>query len=122
VSGRATQAKGREPAQSGLDVDNERQHEEPGARRLGRWPLRDVTVKYIELQDTGMMVRNSGFSKEDRVYAAAGRLEQIWPVTLNLPVKQQVQAEPVPIEAQAGLEVTDHDYGMMNASRHRTRR
>jgi hypothetical protein len=81
-----------------------------------------VTVKHIELQDTSVIVRNSSFPKEDRAHAAAGRLEQIWPVTLNLPVKQQIQAEPVPIEAQAGLEVTDHDYGMMNASGHRTRR
>ena len=87
-----------------------------------RWPLRKVTVKHIELQDTSVIVRHSGLAKENRAYTAAGRIQQIRPVTLNLPVEQQVKAEPVPIEAQAGLEITDHNYGMMNASGHRTRR
>ena len=50
----------------------------------------------------------------------AGRVKQIWPVVLGLPVLQQVEAESVPVEAQAGLEVADHHDGMMNASGHRT--
>jgi hypothetical protein len=33
---------------------------------------------------------------------------------------QQIQAEPVLVEAQAGLEVADHNHGMMNPSRHGT--
>jgi hypothetical protein len=38
-------------------------------------------------------------------HPAAGRVEQIRPIALNLPVLQQVQADPVPVEAQAGIEV-----------------
>ncbi len=54
------------------------------------------------------------------MHASAGRTKQIRPVTLNLPVLQQIQAEPVPVEAQAGLEVADHHHGMMNSSGHGT--
>ena len=43
------------------------------------------------------------------------------PVALNVPVLQQVQADPVPVEAQAGVEVADHHHGMMNSSGHSTR-
>ena len=52
-------------------------------------------------------------------HAAAGRVEQ--PVALYLPVEQQVQADAVPVGAQAGVEVADHHHGMMNASGHSTR-
>ena len=52
---------------------------------------------------------------------AAGRVEQIRPVALNVPVLQQVQADPVPVEAQAGFEIADRHDGMMNASGHSTR-
>ena len=63
-----------------------------------------------------MVVQNSRVTEEDRAHPAAGCAEQIRPVTLNVPVQQQVQAEPVSVEAQAGFEVADHDHGMMNAS------
>ena len=53
--------------------------------------------------------------------AAARRVEQIRPVALNVPVLQQVQADPVPVEAKAGFEIADHHHGMMNASGHSTR-
>jgi len=33
---------------------------------------------------------------------------------------QQVKAEAVPVEAQAGLKIADHHHGMMNASGHST--
>ncbi len=83
-------------------------------------PLRDVTVKHVELQDTGVVVRNSRVAEEDGAQAAAGRVEQIRPIALDLPVLQQVETEPVPIETQAGPEVADYDHGMMNASGHST--
>ena len=67
-----------------------------------------------------MVVRNSRVAEKDRVHTAAGRVEQIRPVTLNVPVLQQVEAETVPVEAQAGFDVADHHHGMMNASGHRT--
>src|SRR5215472_14902063 len=51
---------------------------------------------------------------------AAGRVEQFRPVTLHAPVIQQVQAEAVPVEVQASVEVADHHHGMMNASGHST--
>ena len=67
----------------------------------------DVTVKHVEFQDAGVVVGNSRVAEEDRAHVAAGRVEQIRPITLHLAVLQQVQAKPVPIEAQAGLEVAD---------------
>ena len=77
----------------------------PGHRRQTRWAPRHRVV-----------VRNSGVAEQDGAHAAAGRVEQIRPVTLYVPVLQQVEAQPVPVEAQAGFEVADHDHGMMNAS------
>jgi len=68
-----------------------------------------------------VVVGNCGVAEEDRAQAAAGRVEQIRPVALNVPVLQQVQADAVPVEAQAGFEVADHHDGMMNASGHSTR-
>jgi hypothetical protein len=58
---------------------------------------------------------------EEGAHAAAGRVERIWPVTLDLPVLQQVETEPVPVEAQAGLELADHYHGIMYASGRSTR-
>jgi len=66
-----------------------------------------------------VVVRDSRVAGEDRAHAAAGRVEQIRLITLDLPVLQQVEAEPVPVEAQAGLELADH-HGMMSASGHST--
>ena len=40
--------------------------EEPSPRRRGRRPVRDVTLKHVELQDTGVVVRNSRVAEEDR--------------------------------------------------------
>jgi hypothetical protein len=54
-------------------------------------------------------------------HAAAGPVEQLRPAALQVPVEQQVQADAVPVEAQAGVEVADHHHGMMNASGHSTR-
>ena len=68
-----------------------------------------------------MVVGNSGVAEEDRAQAAAGRVEQTRPFTLDLPVLQNVQADPVPVEAQAGSEIADHHHGMMNSSGHSTR-
>jgi len=70
--GRAPEAEGRKPAQRGLDVDEERQLEEPGPRRRGRRPRRDVTVENIELQDTGVVVRNSRVAADPRSSASRG--------------------------------------------------
>ncbi len=41
-----------------------------------------------------------------------------WPTVVTA---SQVQADAVPVEAQAGFEVADHHDGMMNASGHSTR-
>jgi hypothetical protein len=95
--------------------------EEPAPRRRGRRPLRHVTVERIELKNTGVVVRNSRVAEENRAHAAAWRVEQLGPGTLNLPILQQVKAKPVPVEAQAGLEVADHYHGMMDAIGHGTR-
>jgi hypothetical protein len=103
---------GREPAQRGPDVDEERQQEEPRPRRPWRRTRRDVTIEHVELQDTGVVVRNSRVAEENRAHAPAGRAEQIRPVTLDLPVLQQIQAEPVPVEAQARSKVADRHHGM----------
>jgi len=73
--GRAAKAQRRKPAQRGLDVDEKRQQEEPSPRRRRRRPLRDVTVKHIELQDAGLLVGNSRVAEEDRAHAAAGRVK-----------------------------------------------
>ena len=67
-----------------------------------------------------MVVRNSCVAEEDGAQAADGRVDQIRPIALDLPVLQQVETEPVPIEAQAGREVADYDHGMMNAPGHST--
>jgi hypothetical protein len=93
----------------------------PGPRRRGRRPRREVTVEYVELQDTGLVVGHCRVAEEDRAHAAARRVEQVRPVTVNLPVSQQVEAKPVPVEAQAGLEVADDHHRVMNASGHSRR-
>jgi hypothetical protein len=65
-----------------------------------------------------VVVRDSRVAEEDRSQAATGGVEETRPVTLDLPVLQQVEAEPVPVEAQAGVEVADDHHGMMNGCRH----
>jgi len=65
-----------------------------------------------------VVVRNPRVAEEYRSQAAAGGIEQSRPVTVDLPVLQQVQANSVPVEAQAGVKVADDHHGMMNG-RHR---
>jgi len=112
--GRAAEAKRGETAQRGLDIDEERQQEEPGHRWRGWRPRRDVTVEHVEFQDPGVVVGNPRVAEEYRSQDAARSVEQTGPVTFDLPVLQQVQADPVPVEAQAGVKVADDDHGMMN--------
>ncbi len=80
--------------------------------------LQILAWTYIELQDAGVVVGSSRVAKEDRPQTAAGGVEQVRPVTLDLPVLQQVEAEPIPVEAQAGVQVADDHHGMMNSYRH----
>jgi hypothetical protein len=115
---RPTEAERGEAAEHGLDVDEERQQEEPGPRRRGRWSRRDVTVEHVEFQDPGVVVRNLRIAEEDRAQPAAGGVEETRPVTLDLSVLQQVKAEPVPVEAQAGVEVADDQHSVMNGGTH----
>ena len=65
-----------------------------------------------------MVVGNSRVAEENCPQAAAGSIEEPWPVTVDLPVLQQLEAETVPVEAQAGLKVAHHHDGMMNGSGH----
>jgi len=67
-----------------------------------------------------MVVWNSRVAEEYCAQVSAGPIEQIRPIALNLPVMQQVKAEPVPVEAQAHPKIVDHHHGMMNASGHST--
>ena len=74
----------------------------------------------FELQHAGLVVRDSRVAQEHRPQAGAGRAEQFGPVAFDLPVGQQVQAQPVAVEPQAGLEVADHHDRMMYSSGHGT--
>jgi hypothetical protein len=69
--------------------------------------LRNLALEHVELQDAGVIVGNACVAEENGSQAATGRVEAIWPVALDLPVLQQVEAESVPVEAQTGLEVAD---------------
>jgi len=65
-----------------------------------------------------VVVGNSRVTEEDGPQATAGGVEETWPVTLDLPVLQHLEAEAVPVEAQASLKVAHHHDGMMNGARH----
>ena len=116
--GRAAEAKTGKPAERRLDVNEERQQQESAPSRRGRRSFRDVAVEQVEFQDAGVVVGNSRVTEENCPKAAAGGVEETWPVTLDLPVMQQLETEAVPVEAQAGLKVAHHHDGMMNGSGH----
>ena len=65
-----------------------------------------------------MTVRDLRVAEENCPQAAAGSIEETWPVTLDQPVLQHLETNAVPVEAQAGLKVAHHYDGMMNGSRH----
>ena len=65
-----------------------------------------------------MTVGDLRVTEENYPQAAAGSIEEAWPVTLDQPVLQHLEAKAVPVEAQAGLTVAHHHDGMMNGSRH----
>ena len=118
--GRATEAESRESAQCGLDVDENDSRKNPVLGAEGGGPSGTSPSNTLSSKAPAW---SSGTPASPRktAYAAAGRVEQIRPVTFNVPVLQQVQADAVPVEAQAGLEVADHYHGRMNASGHSTR-
>jgi len=116
--GGAAEAKTGKPAECRLDVNEERQQQEPAPSRRGRRSLRNVAVEQVELQDAGMIVGNSRVTKENCSQAAAGSVEQTWPVALDQPVLQQLETKAVPVKAQASLKVAHHHDGMMNGSGH----
>ena len=102
----------------GLDVHEERQQQESSPQRRGWKPFRNVAVEYVEFQDAGVVVGNSSVAEENGSHASTARAEEIWPVTLDLSVLQEIEAESVQVEAQAGLEVADHHDGVMYSSGH----
>ena len=65
-----------------------------------------------------MIIRDLRVTEENRAQTAARGIEEIRPVPLDLPVLQHVEGQPVPVETQAGFEVADHHYGMMDSSGH----
>ena len=65
-----------------------------------------------------MTVGDLRVTEENCPQAAAGSIEETWPVTLDQSVLQHLEAKAVPVEAQAGLKVAHHHDGMMNGSRH----
>jgi hypothetical protein len=65
-----------------------------------------------------VIIRDLRVTEENRAQTAAGSIEEIRPVPLDLPVLQHVEGQPVPVETQAGFEVADHHYGMMDSSGH----
>ena len=48
-----------------------------------------------------MIVGNSRVTEENCPQAAAGSVEETWPVALDHPVLQHLKAKAVPVEAQA---------------------
>src|ERR1700744_2067447 len=64
-----------------------------------------------------MVVWHLRGAQEDRPQVAARRVKEAWPVTLDGAVLQDGEPEPISVEAQAGLEITnDHDR-MMDGDR-----
>jgi hypothetical protein len=114
----AAEAKAGKSAECHLDVNEERQQQEPAPSRRGRRPLRNVAVEPVELQDAGMTVGDLRVTEENCPQAAAGSIEETWPVTLDQPVLQHLETKAVPVEAQASFKVAHHYDGMMNGSGH----
>ena len=65
-----------------------------------------------------MIVGDLRVTEENCPQAAAGGIEETWPVTLDPPVLHHLETEAVPVEAQASLKVAHYHDGMMNGSRH----
>jgi hypothetical protein len=116
--GGAAEAETGKPVECRLDVNEERQQQESAPSRRGRRSFRDVAVEQVELQDARVVVGNSRVTEENCPQASAGSVEETWPVTLDLPVLQQLETEAVPVEAQASLKVAHHHDGMMNGPGH----
>ena len=116
--GGAAEAKAGKPVECCLDVNEERQQQESALSRRGRRSFRDVAVEQVELQDAGVVVGNSWVTQENCPQTATGSVEETWPITLDLPIMQHLEAEAVPVEAQASLKVAHHHDGMMNGSGH----
>src|ERR1700722_10387697 len=114
----AAEAEAGEPIECRVDVNEERQQQEPACLRRGRRSLRNVAVEQVELQDAGMIVGNSRVTEENCPQAAAGSVEETWPVALDHPGPEHIEAKAVPVEAQASLKVAHHHDGMMNGSGH----
>jgi hypothetical protein len=120
--GGTAEAETGKPAKRSPGIDEERQNEESSPQRRDRRPVRHVALERVEFQDAGAVVGNACVTEEDNSQASTGRAEKTWPVALDQAVLQQVQAQPVPVEPQAGLKVADDHDGMMNASGHKTAR
>lgn len=119
--GRAAEAESRKPAQCGLDVDENDSRKNPVLGGEGGGPLGMSPSNTLSSRTPAWSSGTPASPRKTARTPAAGRVEQIRPVALNVPVLQQVQADPVPVEAQAGFEIADHHNGMMNASGHSTR-
>jgi hypothetical protein len=56
-----------------------------------------------------------GVAEEHGVQGATGAVEESRPVPLHFSILQNVEAEAVPIETEAGPEIAYRDYAVMNA-------
>jgi len=98
-----------------FDVDEERDHEQPGAGRPDRSGGRDIAAdERIELEHSREDIGDVSVAKEHDTRAPARAVEECRPITLDLTIRQYVQADPVAVEPHTLIEVADDDNRVMD--------
>jgi hypothetical protein len=84
-------------------------------------PGRDIPAdERVELEHAREDVRDVRVTEEHHTQAAAGTFEKFRPITLDLTIHQHIEADAVPVEPQALVEVLDDDNRVMNRTRDRS--
>jgi hypothetical protein len=114
-AGRPAQAQLGKAFQRCFNVDEERHHEQPSAGRPDGSAGRDVAAdERIELEHSREDVGDFSVAEEHDARAPARTVEECRPITLDLTIRQYVEADPVAVEPYALVEVPNDDNRVMD--------
>jgi hypothetical protein len=111
----SAQAQRGEALERSVDVDEERQHEQPRLKRL-RGPLSRLfpADERVELEHPREDVRDVPIAEKYDTQSATRAFEQCRPIALDLTIQQNIETYAVMVEAHALIEIGNDDNRVMD--------
>src|SRR3954462_1502410 len=71
-----------------------------------------------QLQHASGDIRDRWISEKNGMQGSIRCIEQLWPVSFDFSILQNLEAHTIPVEEQAGFKITHREHGVMERTRH----